>query len=152
MDESNVMPLRKAKSISNEITFSTDECDLSVHHATLLKLSDKVGYRLRKRNMMARTIFLKIRLSDFSTMVRHTTLSTPTQLSEVILREIKSLFHATDLKGQSVRLLGVGVTQLNMDSERQTDLFETDHEKQGRATAAIDKLKQKYGEKIIKRG
>jgi len=152
IDESPVIPFREAKSISNEVTFEKDETEPSILHETLLRLSEKVGYRLRKRELVGKTVVLKVRLADFSTRVRHTTLPRPTCLSETIRAEVVSLFENFDLHNQAVRLLGVGVTQLSTAQGEQIGLFEEENERRKRVSRAVDRLREKFGEKIIGRG
>lgn len=153
IDDSPVIAESEAKSISNETTFSEDVSDLSLLRQHLHQLSEKVGYRLRKRGLMGRTVTLKIRLTDFSTFVRHSTLQNPTLLSEAIYSEILQLFDQFDLDQQPVRLLGVGITQLVSMHTYQKDLFEEESVvKRKEVTALIDRLKSKYGEMIIQKG
>jgi len=152
IDESPVVPFREAKSISNEVTFEKDKKEPSILYETLLKLSEKVGHRLRKRELVGKTVVLKVRLTDFSTVVRHSTLPRPTGLSESIYAEILSLFEYVDLKGQSVRLLGVGVTHLLTALDQQIDLFEEESDRRKRVSRAVDSLRQKFGEEVIGRG
>lgn len=152
IDESPVISSREAKSISNEITFNENVTDLSKLRETLLHLSEKVGYRLRKHELVGRTVVLKLRFADFSTLVRHATLRRPTFLTETIYDEIISLFENVRLHHQPVRLLGVGVTQLSSALEQQVDLFENENEKRKRMSQAVDQLKERFGEKIIGRG
>lgn len=152
IDGSPVVPLHEAKSISNERTFEEDVGDPSVLQNTLLRLSEKVGYRLRKAGLVGRTVVLKVRLSDFTTFVRHATFSGPTFLGETIYAEALSLFENVNLRRQAVRLLGVGMTQLSSATAMQTDLFGEGDEKRKRVSQAVDRLKQKYGEGVIGRG
>lgn len=153
IDESPVISSREVKSVSNEITFSKDETDPSVILETLLQLSEKVGYRLRKRELLGKTVVLKVRLNDFSTFVRHTTLPRPFFMSETIYGEIYTLFDNFDTHNQSIRLLGVGVTQLSSASELQLDLFEGESdEKRKKVTQVVDRLREKFGQKVIGRG
>jgi len=96
---------------------------------------------------------LKVRLNDFSTFVRHTTLPRPFFMSETIYGEIYTLFDNFDTHNQSIRLLGVGVTQLSSASELQLDLFEGESdEKRKKVTQVVDRLREKFGQKVIGRG
>ena len=151
IDDSPVLPFREAKSISNEVTFDKDEAETSILLETLLQLSEKVGYRLRNQELMGRTVVLKVRFSDFSTLVRHATLPKPFFFSETIYREVYRLFENIDLN-QSIRLLGVGVTQLSSAGEEQMDIFEEEDNKRKRASEAVDGLKERFGERVIGRG
>ena len=149
IDDRPVESSREAKSISNEMTYLKDEDDPAVHRETLLQLAEKVGYRLRKGGWMGRTVTIKVRTEDFTTMIRHTTLNKPTNQSEAIYKEAIRLYHNVDLKWLSVRLLGVGMTQLVAKKGGQGDLFKSMDLKRERATNAADELKQKYGYGVI---
>ncbi len=151
MEDGQVISSREAKSISNETTFMEDVQDLTKLMETLLYLSEKVGYRMRKHEWVGRTVVLKVRFEDFSTLIRHSTLPKPIFMSEAIYSEIYNLFEHLSIH-QPIRLLGVGMTQLSNAAEQQIDLFEDRDEKRKQVTKAVDHLKKKYGERIIHRG
>lgn len=151
IDESPVISSRETKSVSNEVTFQKDVSERSVLLETLLSLSEKVGYRLRKQEWVGRTVVLKVRLEDFSTLVRHTTLPKPIFMSEAVYSEIYTLFENLDIH-QPVRLLGVGMTKLSSAREQQIDLFEEEDAKRKKVTQTMDQLKERFGEKVIGRG
>jgi len=152
LDSGEVKNHTEAKSVSNEKTFLHDQTDPEVIRTTLLRLSEKVGYRLRSNNYHGRTVFLKARLSDFTTLIRHSTFSDPINLSETIFREVRLLYEKLDIIGQPVRLLGVGVSQLKPDAEHQLSLFDSESKRRQKATEAVDVLKKKFGDTIIGRG
>jgi DNA polymerase-4 len=151
IDESPVAPYRDVKSLSNEITFKQDERDREIFRKTLLHLCDKVGHRLREKQVMARTISIKVRFSDFTTLIRNSTLPQPVHLSETIYQEIYHLFESIDTAERSIRLLGVGVSQLISADALQGDLF-LGEEKRSQVNAAVDQIKNKFGDRIIRRG
>ncbi len=151
IDDSPVISDREAKSVSNEITYSNDVDDRSKHLETLLTLSEKVGYRLRQHEWVGRTVILKVRMEDFSTYVRHTTLPKPIYLSEAIYSEVYTLYDNLDVH-QAIRLLGVGMTQLSSARKQQLMLFDEEDEKRRRVTEAVDILKARFGEGVIGRG
>jgi len=152
IDDTPVIPLRECKSVSNEVTFGSDQTETAVLHSTILSLSEKVGYRLRKKKMHGRTVVLKVRLSDFSTLIRHSSLARPTFLSEKIYEEALSIFHRLDLKNQAVRLIGVGITNLESIDFQQMELFDGEDERRIKLSVVIDMLRDKFGERIISRG
>ena len=152
IDESRVIPDRDPKSISNETTFSTDEENVTVIMDTIHQLSEKVGYRLRRKDMIAKTVILKIRLGDFTTFVRHLTCTEPFFDTQTIFNHAKMLFQNIDIKNRSIRLVGVGVTQLLSKDGHQPNLFSADHEKENQATLVLDQLKNKFGQKVIGKG
>jgi len=136
------------KSISHEHTFGTDTHDQQQLESTLARLSEMVGRRLREHGLHARTVQLKLRYSDFTTITRAHSLHTATQLDTEIFQEIRTLFRHNWNHG-AIRLLGVHVSGF-MDSEGQMDLISG--EKNARwqqALTAADKLRDKFGEDAI---
>src|SRR5215472_12855710 len=81
-----------AKSISHEHTYNEDTADINTLEATLMRLSEMVGRRLREGDFYARTVHLKLRYKDFTTITRAHTLPVPTQLDIEIFEQIRSLF------------------------------------------------------------
>jgi DNA polymerase-4 len=153
IDESPVVPYRDAKSVSHEITFPKDETSTEIMRQTLLQLSEKVGYRLRLQELMAKTVSLKVRFADFTTLIRSSTLPNPFFLGESIYHEVYHLFETIDLAERSIRLLGVAVSQLISSHAMQTDLFSSSSdEKLNKATEAIDQLRNRFGDDVIHRG
>ena len=137
------------KSISHEHTFDVDTGDAAELEATLLRLSEMVGRRLREHALHARTVSLKLRTSDFSTITRAQTLERPTQLDNEIYIAIRVLFRANWRRGSSVRLLGVNTSNL-VESAGQMGLLDQEgHARWGRALAAADKLRDKFGEAAV---
>ena len=98
---------RDEKSIGHETTFEADITDPVVLHRELLRLSDAVGARLRRAGVQARTISLKLRFEDFTTISRSRTLGEPTDLGKRIYREARSLYDDAAQGGRPVRLIGV---------------------------------------------
>lgn len=98
---------RDEKSIGHETTFDADITDPVVLHRELLRLSDAVGARLRRAGVQARTISLKLRFEDFTTISRSRTLGEPTDLGKRIYREARSLYDDAAQGGRPVRLIGV---------------------------------------------
>jgi DNA polymerase IV len=148
-DESPVVPDRNAKSLSNEVTFEKDESDRFICLNTLLWLSEKVSFRMRSQQIQGKTVVLKIRDCDFTTVTKRHTMNHSTDATDIIYSVVKKLFEKNQL-ARSIRLLGVGITQLSRTDGDQTDLFQDDRKE--KITRAVDKLKIKYGEHIILKG
>jgi DNA polymerase-4 len=149
IDESVVTPEHEAKSLSREETFARDVRDEAILRRELLRLSDEVAWRLRRHHLRARTVTLKLRYADFSTLTRQTTLSDPTDSCPVIDA------HAAVLLEQAwdrrpVRLIGVGGSNL-VQGGRQLSLFEEADGRQGQLEAALDHIRERYGESAIRR-
>ncbi len=102
---------RGAKSISVEDTYDTDHVDPRLISALLDRQSAKVTERLRKARLSGRTVSIKVRLHDFSTVSRSATLAGPSDDGRVIARVARQLLRELDTSG-GVRLLGVGVSGL----------------------------------------
>ncbi|HEY1240465.1 MAG TPA: DNA polymerase IV [Bryobacteraceae bacterium] len=137
------------KSISHEHTFSEDTADVAQLEATLARLSEMVGRRLREHGLHARTIQLKLRYSDFSTITRAHSVGRPTQLDTELFTEIRELFHANWKRGEKVRLLGVNASSFDEQADQMDLLSEERHERWTRALAAADRLRDKFGESAV---
>jgi DNA polymerase IV len=136
------------KSISHEHTFGEDVRQQEKLEATLLRLSEMVGRRLREHRLFARTLQLKLRYTDFSTITRASSLPRATQLDNEIYSEIRELFRTNWKNGTSVRLLGVSTSNFE-DSEGQPSLLDDSHERWQSALNAADKLRDKFGDRTI---
>jgi DNA polymerase-4 len=129
-DDRAVVPERETKSVSVEGTYDTDLTDPRLMAGLVTRQATNVAERLRKHGLSGRTITLKVRLHDFTTLSRSTTLAAPTDAGPTIARLARGLLGELDTTG-GVRLLGVGVSGLA--DWIQDDLFgaeddETDEE------------------------
>jgi DNA polymerase IV len=116
-----------------------------------MRLSEMVGRRLRDSNFHARTIQLKLRYKDFSTITRAHSLSAPTQLDTEIFDQIRTLFRRNWKKGAEVRLLGVHASSFTTAAPDQIDLLEGTRQQRWKdALAAADRLRDKFGESSVK--
>jgi DNA polymerase IV len=136
------------KSISHEHTFSQDTADTMHLEATLARLSEMVGRRLREHRLHARTIQLKLRYSDFSTITRAHSLARPTQLDTELFEQARELFRRNWKTGAPVRLLGVHASGFEGEAP-QMDLLEDRHERWKQALAAADRLRERFGESAV---
>jgi DNA polymerase IV len=138
-----------AKSISHEHTYNEDTADIPTLEATLMRLSEMVGRRLREANFHAGTVQLKLRYKDFTTITRAHTLPSPTQLDTEIFEQIRKLFHKNWKKGAQVRLLGVHASSFTTQPA-QINLLEDSRQQRWRdALAAADKLRDKFGASTV---
>ena len=110
-DDRPVVAEREAKSVSVEGTYDTDLVDVRLLEGLLDRQAAQVTERLRKARLSGRTVTVKVRLHDFSTHTRSTTLTAPTDDTRVVARLARSLLSEVDTSG-GVRLLGVGVSGL----------------------------------------
>lgn len=138
-----------AKSISHEHTYNEDTADMAQLESTLMRLSEMVGRRLREANFYARTVQLKLRYKDFTTITRAHTLPSPTQLDNEIFEHIRALFRKNWKKGIQVRLLGVHASSFATQAA-QIDLLEGNRQQRWKdVLAATDKLRDKFGESSV---
>ena len=135
-DDRPVVAEREAKSVSQEGTYDTDLTDRKLMEHLLTRQAGDVATRLRKHGLSGRTVTIKVRLHDFTTLSRSTTLGSPTDQAGTIARLARSLLADLDTSG-GVRLLGVGVSGLA--DWVQEDLFgETTDEDDQDETGASD--------------
>ena len=139
------------KSVSNEITFDTDLADTDVLHKTLLRLCEKVAYRLRQKELQGRTIHLKLRYEGFETLTRNKSLSSPTANTELIYKVIFDLFSHNYDKTRKVRLLGVGVSGFPDKKGQQLSLFDKLIPQRSRLDDLEDIVRKKFGKNAISR-
>lgn len=138
-----------AKSISHEHTFGEDTADARQLESTLMRLSEMVGRRLREQGFHARTIQLKLRYKDFTTITRAHTLTSATQLDGEIFEQVRELFRKNWRQNAEVRLLGVHASHF-AGEEAQIDLLDGNrHERWKQALSAADRLRDKYGESSV---
>ena len=136
------------KSISHEHTFNEDSSDAEMLESTLAKLSQMVGRRLREHELHSRTVQIKLRYSDFTTLTRAHTLEQPTQIDIELIEHSRLLFRK-NWNGSPVRLLGVQASSLE-HTEGQLNLLEGEKTRKWRsALTAMDKLRDKFGEKSV---
>jgi DNA polymerase-4 len=139
-----------AKSISHEHTYYEDTADIVQIEATLMRLSEMVGRRLREANFYARTIQLKLRYKDFTTITRAYTLPAPTQLDTEIFEQIRMLFRKNWKRGMQVRLLGVQTSSFSTEAPDQINLLDGTRQQRWKdALTAADRLRDKFGESSV---
>lgn len=139
---------REPVSISEETTFSEDIYDQDEALTVLLDLSEQVGYRLRRHDLHARTITVKIRFSDFRTITRGKTLPDAVDGDSGIYEAARDLFLANH-GSPPWRLLGVHAS--NFAKVEQLSLLAEARERDSQVSRTIDELRQKYGRKVLRR-
>ena len=112
-DEDPVKTERSPKSISAETTFPTDISEPAELRETLNRLASNVSGQLERKEVKGRTVTVKLRLSDFTTLTRQTTLRDPTNLESVMAEAGWRLLQAELTPGRTLRLLGVGMSGFN---------------------------------------
>jgi DNA polymerase-4 len=149
LDEGEDEGRRHDHSIGNETTLDKQLSAEEKMEEVLWELIEEVGGRLRQEGYRARCITLKIRYSNFKTITRSRTLSTPTCFDREIFAAVRDLLKKNLAAGATVRLLGVSASAL-VTSGWQESMFEIEkrlsYEKLYRG---IDRLRDKYGEESI---
>lgn len=137
---------QREKSLGADETFEYDIDDPEEIHRHLLKLSDRVGARLRAARLTGRTVSIKVRFSDFTTITRARTLREPTDGSREIYETATSLFDALGLQRARIRLVGVRLEKLVAVEQApiQGMLGEADHGWRD-ADRAVDRASARFG-------
>ncbi len=151
IDTSLVSPTREMKSVSQEITFAKDVGEKQILTSTLRNLSQTVGRRLRADDLAGKTIKIKLRWPDFTTITRQVSLDQPVDQDLLIFESAYKLFEREWSPGKKVRLIGVGVSGLS-GSTRQLPLWDNRAEKERRLMEAMDEIHEKFGRKAVHRG
>ncbi|MBR1662307.1 MAG: DNA polymerase IV [Acidaminococcaceae bacterium] len=150
LDDRPVVNEEEAKSIGKENTFDRDLTDFESCREEVLDLCGQVGWRLRREKLAGHTVTLKVKFADFHTITRSATSDRLIAWDEDIFALVEKLLQKINVK-PGVRLLGVSVSNLFCPEDEPTLGFEED-ERRKKRNQAIDALKGKFGENIIKRG
>ncbi|MCI0516394.1 MAG: DNA polymerase IV [Woeseiaceae bacterium] len=146
IDDRPVVASRDDKSISAEETYDEDLTDVSAMNRELLRLAEKTAGRLRARSLLAGTLQVKIRESDFTTFTRQRGLHPPSSGTDQLFEVARQLLAAwlAEHGGSRIRLLGVGGTDLVPDAQQ--DLFASS-ESAGKAglDQAVDQVRERFG-------
>jgi len=150
IDDTPVRPSREAKSISREVTFPRDIYTPEEMKRVVRRLAREVAGTLRRERLLGRTVRIKVRFPDFSTITRQVKLEVPTDSTYLIEESAVALLHRrVELRGIGVRLLGVGIGGLSEAKSRQLPLFDAGDSALDRI---LDRLNAAYGEEIVHRG
>ncbi len=126
VDHRPVKPHRIRKSIGKERTFPDDIDDLPWIHSFLDELSEKVAAAMQKREASGKTVTLKVRYDDFETITRSTSYSYHIDSADAIAESAKRLLDQTEVGDRKVRLLGITLSNLNLDQRdhfKQLEIF-----------------------------
>lgn len=139
---------RLQRSVSRETTLGTDATDPAYLDALLVRFVSLVAADLREHGLVARTVVLKLRHADFTTVTRRRTLPAATDLDQELLAPARALFgpafEEARRRRQGVRLIGVAATGLSEAAP--ADLFEPPERTRLRElTSAVDKVRERYG-------
>jgi len=151
IDNRPVSTESETKSISQETTYNVDVSDEKTLEKTLREQARDVARQLRKNDLTGKTVKVKLRWSDFTTITRQTTLPTSTDNEDEIFHAAVKLMKAVRKPNQPVRLIGVGVSGIGAPV-RQLSLWDVGSEKSRKLQEVVDQLQDKYGKSIIKKG
>ncbi len=145
-DPRTIEPIRRERSIGNERTFGHDVDDPEVVHRAILGLAGRASARLRAAGVVGRTVSIKVRFADFTTITRSKTLRDPTDVTREVAAVARELYDALGLQRARVRLVGVRVEQLSeaASTPLQTTLDEPEHGWR-EADRAVDRLRARFG-------
>jgi DNA polymerase-4 len=151
IDDRPIVTEYETKSISQETTFNVDVRDEKTLEKTLREQSKEVARQLRKNDLAGKTVKVKLRWSDFTTITRQVTLPTSTDNEEEISKAALKLLHTVRKPNQAVRLLGVGVSGIGPPI-RQLSLWDEGGETSRKLQNVVDELQEKYGRDVIRKG
>jgi DNA polymerase-4 len=137
------------KSISHEHTFNEDTADGLQLETALLKLSEMVSKRLREHQLYSRTVSLKLRYQDFSTLTRAATLDHATQLDREVAGAVIQLFRKAWDGKTPIRLLGVHAGGLQQVEGQMNLLDEPNTQRLRNAFRSVDHIRNKFGASSI---
>ncbi len=162
IDHRAVVTQSDDKSMSHEHTFGEDCRDWTRVESTILHLAEKVGARLRRGDRFGRTVFIKLRWHDFTTITRQQPLRPPSHSDRHLIACALELVRR-EKSDKPVRLIGFGVTSLIDRQAADVDYYQPDllpdetappveGEKESGLDAAVDKIRRRYGNGSILRG
>jgi DNA polymerase IV len=150
-DNRDVTPNESERSIGAEETFHRDIDDVAVVRRELLRLSERCAARLRAAGQVGRTVSIKVRFADFTTITRSRTLREPTDVSRVIYDTARGLHAALGKDSALLRLVGVRVEGLGAASSTPQQLAMTGGEEEWRAAdKAVDLAAARFGSGAVR--
>ncbi len=148
IDESPVIPYHEQKSISTENTFQQDTIDVNFLHRELVRMTEKIGFELRKQDRLTGCVIVKLRYSDFETYTIQKSIPY-TNADHILMKTVQELFAKLYERRLLIRLIGVRFTNL-IPGTYQINLFE-DTQEMIHLYQAIDHVKKRFGEKLVMR-
>jgi DNA polymerase-4 len=152
IDPRPIVTERETKSISREVTFARDVRDREQLTGSLDRFAHSLGKTLRRKRLLGRTVKLKLRWPDFTTLTRQSTLSQPTDQTAALYEAALGLFDRNWPQGKPVRLIGLGVSSLT--EKRQLGLWDDppDAAADPALRATLEKLRDRFGDDIVRQG
>ncbi|HPS53768.1 MAG TPA: DNA polymerase IV [Phycisphaerae bacterium] len=154
LDDRPVVPDHQAKSIGQEQTFASDVADVVELRRVLNDHVERITRRLRRHELLAKTITLKLRYGDFVTVTRSVSLKVPADTTDDFLKLANDIFDRWCDDGfKPLRLIGATLSNLRHRQGRQMSLFgEAEEQKKRRLDSVIDDIADKFGSDVLRRG
>ncbi len=154
-DDRDVVPDAAEKSIGNEETFARDIDDPEIIAREILRLAQKVAARARRHGIRGRTVVLKVRFADFTTITRSRTLDAPTDVGQVVYDTAVDLYAALRLQRARIRLVGVRLEGLvDLEGSAEQLLFDdgltASPVDRRAAEVAADRLRERFGRDVVR--
>jgi DNA polymerase IV len=148
IDFSPVVPYSEEKSMSAERTFETDTIDVQMLERLLTTMTEKLCFKLRKKEKLASVVTVKIRYANYDTHTLQQKLAY-TAFDHTLIETARSLFRRLYQRRMLVRLIGVKLGGL-VHGAQQLNLFDN-NEKQVKLYLSMDKIRRRYGVEVIQR-
>jgi DNA polymerase-4 len=149
IDNAPVQPYSEAKSVGTETTFDQDTIDIVRMKEILVKMVEKLAFELRDKEKLSACVTVKIRYSNFDTHTLQQHIPY-TAFDHQLIPVVKDLFDRLYQRRMLIRLIGVRFSRL-IPGTPQLNLFEDSTELIS-LYQAMDKVRRKYGQKIVRRG
>ena len=151
-DRRKVIPIQKVKSVSNETTLDGDIANYKALKKHLWQLCEKLSARLKQKHLSAKTVTLKLKTSNFRSISRSVSISSPTQMAEILYTQGKFLLKP-ECSGLKYRLIGIGVSQFSNDQDADMpDLIDPVMDNKIKTEKAMDRIRDRFGSHIINKG
>ncbi len=150
IDPRVVTPVRLEKSIGAEETFAVDTADDVLLHRELLRLCHRTAERLRASGLVTRTVALKLRYADFSTVTRSRTVHAPLDSAQLLYAVAVQLLESLGDRSMTVRLVGIRAEHLEAAAQTSLQLsFDRRDDNWRAAEQALDRVTEKFGSKSV---
>jgi DNA polymerase-4 len=151
-DRRKVIPIQKVKSVSNETTLDGDIANYKALKKHLWQLCEKLSARLKQKHLSAKTVTLKLKTSNFRSISRSVSISSPTQMAEILYTQGKFLLKP-ECSGLKYRLIGIGVSKFSNDQDADMpDLIDPIMDNKIKTEKAMDRIRDRFGSHIINKG
>ena len=150
LDARAVTPVRAEKSIGAEETFARDTDEDEVLETELLRLAHRTAARMRAAGLQSRSVSLKLRYADFSTLTRSRTLTEPVDSAQLLYEAVRGLLAGLGRRPMSVRLIGLRAEHLEpADGAGQQLTLDGRDDNWRSAEDALDRINRRFGESGI---